>query len=97
MHAVITTVAVRDGTIDELARLFAETNPALVAAHDDWVGAWFTADRATHTVTVIAHWTDPASYEALRSSPDFGATMGRFADHFAGPPSISIHEILVAM
>ena len=75
----------------------AETNPALVAAHDDWVRAWFTADRATHTVTVIAHWTDPASYEALRSSPDFGATMGRFADHFAGPPSISIHEILVAM
>ena len=65
MYAVVTTVEVEPGSIDELAELFDSTNRDLVAGHDDWLAAWFTADRTNNTVTVIAHWREAASYQEL--------------------------------
>lgn len=97
MFAVLTTVKVNEGSIDELAGLFDATNRELVAGHDDWLGAWFTANRATSEVTVIAQWRNAASYEALRGTEEFQATMAQFAQQFAGPPAISVNEILVQM
>ena len=97
MYAVITTVKVEEGSIPELAALFDATNRALVAPHADWRGAWFTANPERSEITVIAHWTDPKSYEQLRVSDEFQETMSQFAVKFAGPPSISINEILVEM
>jgi quinol monooxygenase YgiN len=94
---VVTTVKVEEGSIDELAALFDATNRDLVAGHDDWLGAWFTANRETSEVTVVARWTDPDSYDRLRNSDEFQATMARFAERFAGPPDVSINEILVEM
>jgi hypothetical protein len=52
--AVVTRVKVRPGSIDGLAALFDSTNRELVAGHDGWLGAWFTANRADNEVTVIA-------------------------------------------
>ena len=97
MYAVITRVKVQPGSVDELAALFGETNRALVADHEDWHGAWFTANRETDEVTVIARWTDADSYDRLRTSPEFGKVMGRFAEKFAGPPEVSVNELLVEM
>ena len=97
MFVVITTVKVQEGSIDELASLFDATNRDLVAGHDDWLGAWFTANRAASEVTVIAHWREASSYETLRDSEEFQATMAQFAQEFAGPPKVSINEILVEM
>ena len=93
----MTTVAVEPGSIDELAALFDETNRSLVADHDDWLAAYFTADRASSTVTVIAHWRSAASYEALRASDHYRATIARFAERFTAPPRIVVHEVLVEM
>jgi quinol monooxygenase YgiN len=95
--AVVTTVKVNPESIDRLAALFDETNRDLVAGHDDWLGAWFTADRERGEVTVIARWHDPSSYQALRESPEFQSTMARFAEDFVEPPRVSINEILVEM
>ena len=95
--AVMTRVKVRPGSIDDLAALFDETNRELVAGHDDWMAAWFTANRVNSEIVVIAHWRDPDSYERLRSSAAFQSTMARFAEFFAAPPEISINEILVEM
>ena len=97
MYVVMTTVQVAAGSVDTLAKLFDETNRELVAGHDDWVAASFTANRETNTVTVLAHWENPASYLTLRSSPDFQTTMARFAEHFVSPPTVSINEVLVDM
>lgn len=97
MFAVLTRVKVEEGSIDELAQLFDATNRALVAGHDDWLGAWFTANRDTNEVTVIARWRDAASYERLRASDSYQATMARFARKFLGPPEVSINEVLVEM
>lgn len=97
MHVVITTVTVEEGSIPELAELFDATNRALVAEHDDWLGAWFTADHDTSEVTVIARWSDPASYERLRGSEAFQQTMGRFSAKFVGPPQVRVNEVLVEM
>ena len=97
MFAVLTTVQVEEGSIQELASLFEATNRALVADHDDWLGAWFTANHETSEVTVIARWANPGSYERLRSSDEFQETMSQFASKFAGPPSVSINEVLVEM
>jgi heme-degrading monooxygenase HmoA len=97
MFAVITKVKVQSGSIDELATLFDETNRSLVAAHEDWKGAWFTANRETNEVTVIARWSDPESYTRLRNSEEFGQVMSRFAERFVGPPEVTVNELLVEM
>lgn len=88
---------VKSGSIDGLAALFDETNRDLVAGHDDWLGAWFTANRDTNEVTVIARWRNADSYQRLRSSSEFQATMARFAEQFAGPPAVSVNEIIIEM
>lgn len=97
MFAVITTVQVQEGSIDELAELFDTTNRDLVAGHDDWLGAWFTANRERSTVTVVARWRNADGYLQLRDSAAFQATMARFAERFEGPPDVSINEILLEM
>ena len=95
--AVITRVKVQPGSIDELEALFDATNRELVAAHDDWLGAWFTANRDTDEISVIARWSNPDSYQRLRRSDQFQFTMARFGEKFVGPPSVSTNEILVEM
>jgi len=97
MFAVVTRVKVRPGSIDELASLFDATNRELVADHEDWLGAWFTADRAAHEVTVIARWRNADAYERLRASDEFQATMAQFAAAFVEPPVVTVNEILVEM
>ena len=97
MFAVLTSVKVEEGSIPTLAALFETTNRALVANHDDWLGAWFTANEDTSEVTVIARWANPQSYARLRSSEDFQQIMARFAESFVEPPSVSVNEILVEM
>jgi quinol monooxygenase YgiN len=97
VHAVVTKVKVRPGSIDELATLFDSTNRDLVAGHDDWLGAWFTADRGAGEVTVIARWRDAASYQRLRESTEFQTVMAQFAAEFLEPPVVTVNEILVEM
>ncbi|MDW3218876.1 MAG: antibiotic biosynthesis monooxygenase [Acidimicrobiales bacterium] len=97
MYAVVTRVKVRPESIDELASLFDATNRELVAGHDDWLGAWFTADREAGEVTVIARWRDAESYERLRGSAEFQTVMAQFAAEFLEPPVVTINEILVEM
>lgn len=96
-YVVLTRVKVRPGSIDGLAELFDATNRELVSGHDDWVGAWFTANRAESEVTVIARWRDADSYSRMRTDPQFELTMARFAGEFTGPPSVSVNELLVEM
>ncbi|MFP5255376.1 MAG: hypothetical protein ACLGI8_05935 [Acidimicrobiia bacterium] len=48
---VMTTIPVRPGVIDEVARLFEETNPALVADQAEWLGATFTGNRERSEIT----------------------------------------------
>ena len=76
---------------------FRNCGAASVAGHDDWLGAWFTANRESSQVTVVARWRDADSYQRLRNSDEFQATMARFAESFAGRPSVSINELLVEM
>lgn len=52
---------------------------------------------ADSVVTVIASWSNPESYERLRSGEEFQRTMSRFAAKFVEPPSVSVNEVLVEM
>jgi quinol monooxygenase YgiN len=94
-HVVITRVEVEEGSIDELAELFDRSNRELVSGHEDWLGAWFTANRETNEVTVLARWKDPTSYQRLRESDDFAAVMAQFAQRFVAPPVVSVNQLLV--
>ena len=96
-HVVITKVQVEPGSVDELAELFDRSNRELVSGHDDWLGAWFTADREASEVTVIARWKDPASYQRLRETDEFAAVMAQFAQRFVGAPVVSVNQLLVEM
>jgi quinol monooxygenase YgiN len=96
-YLVTTTVSVDPDAIDGLAALFDETNRDLVAAHSDWIGATFSANRSAGEIQVIARWQNPESYEVLRTSDAYAAAMARFAPSFTGPPEITITEVLVEM
>jgi len=97
MYAVVTTVALKPGTADAVAALFRETNPALVQDQEDWQGARMLIDRESDTATVIALWRSAEAYRELAESAAFKETMGRFAPHFAGPPEVSVTEIVAEM
>ena len=95
--AVLTTVEVKPGRVDDAARLFDATNRALVTGHADWLGAWFTANREANEITNVALWKSAAAYERLRSSEEFQSTMAQFSDLFLGPPKVVINDVLVQM
>lgn len=94
---VLTTIPVKEGSIDEVARRFEDTNRPLVADQPDWLGAWFTGCRERNEITNIALWKSAESYQRLRSSEAFQNTMNQFSDVFRGPPAVSINELLVEM
>lgn len=94
---VFTTVRVAEGDIDEVAALFDATNGDLVAGHDEWLGAWFTARRDQGVIVNVAHWSTEAGYRALQTSDEFAATMARFGPFMQGPPEVVVHEVLVEM
>jgi len=94
---VLTTFRVRDGAIDEVARLFEETNRPLVRDEPDWLGAWSTANRERDQITNIARWWRAASYDRLRNSAEFKEVMGPFAGLFLGPPTPLVNEVLGEM
>lgn len=96
-YLVTTQVTVPAEKIDDLAALFDATNRDLVSAHDDWLGATFTANRETGEIRVIARWRDAESYRALRDSPEYVSTMARFAPSFTEPPVVTITEVLIEM
>jgi len=96
-ESVPTNWTVDPEEIDALALLFDETSRDLVAAHGDWLGATFSANRVTGEIRVIARWRSQDSYEVLRTSDAYAAAMARFAPSFAGPPEIAITEVLVEM
>lgn len=94
---MLTTVQVEPGSIPELAALFDATNRELVESHEDWLGAWFTANEVRSEITVIARWASAESYGLLRDTEQFQRTMSRFATKFVAQPSTSINEILIEM
>jgi quinol monooxygenase YgiN len=94
---VLTTIRVKEGSIDEVARIFEETNRALVEGHPELRGAWFTANRQRSEITNVAHWESAEAYERLRASDEFKQTMEQFAGLFVGPPNVSINDLLVHM
>lgn len=95
--AVLTTIRVKRGSMDEVARRFEQTNRPLVADQPDWLGAWFTGDRERSEITNIALWKSAEAYERLRSSEAFQSSMSQFSDVLLGPPAVAINEVLVEM
>lgn len=96
-YLVITAVMVQPDAIDGLPDLFDSTNRQLVATHESWLGATFSAIRDAGEIRVIARWHDPESYQRLRSSEEFAEVMSHFALFFLKPPEIAITEVLVEM
>ncbi|HEV2069828.1 MAG TPA: antibiotic biosynthesis monooxygenase [Acidimicrobiales bacterium] len=94
---VLTTIPVKEGLIDDVADLFEQVNRPLVEGQADWLGAWFTVNRERGEITNIAHWKSADAYRRLRDSDEFKAAMAKFAPMFAGPPNVSINEVLVEM
>lgn len=94
MHVVITTVTLKPGTIDTVARMFEETYIDVVKVEKSWLGAQFTADRETNTITVITNWTNKDDYTAFRHTERFQTTFARFMAYFAAPPIVMVNEVL---
>jgi quinol monooxygenase YgiN len=96
-YVVVTKAQVKPGRLDQVAKLFAETNPALIEDEPDWLQAVFTANTATNELTVLAFWANADSYGAFSSGSAFRSTMSRFAERLAGPPAVTVNRILVGM
>jgi heme-degrading monooxygenase HmoA len=90
---VVTVAPVVRGRLDAVAELFAATNPTLVEDQPDWLEAVVAVDREEGRVTVVAGWADADSYRRFAASERFLSTMARFAEHLAGPPRVTVHEV----
>ena len=97
MHVIMTRVQLKPDSIDDVRRLFEETNPALVSEQPNWIKAAFTANRETNQVTVLAFWRNADSYQIFSKSQQFQQTMSQFGQFFAGPPDVTINEVLFEM
>lgn len=97
MHVVITTVQLKPGNIEAVRDLFEKTNPDLVRGQTDWVEAKFTANREQDQVTVLAFWRKANSYKSFSASDQFKQVMSQFGPYFAGPPQVTINEVLFEM
>jgi len=94
MHAVITTVTLKPGTLDTVAKMFEETYIELVKVEKHWLSGRFTANRETNTITVITLWTSAEDYSAFRHTDRFQNTFAKFMEYFAAPPIVSVNEVL---
>jgi heme-degrading monooxygenase HmoA len=94
MHAVITTVTLKPGSMDTAARMFEETYIDLVKVEKHWLSAKFTGNRETNTITVITLWTSADDYESFRRTERFQTTFARFMEYFAAPPIVMVNEVL---
>ena len=94
---VITTVQLKPDSIETVRALFEATNLDLVKGQDYWVSATFTANYAEDEVTVLAVWRNAESYRRFSVGEQFRSVMGQFASYFAGPPRVSVNEILFEM
>lgn len=97
MYVVMTRVKLRPGMHEKCAKIFEDTNPALVAEEADWLGARMMFEREAQIVTVLATWRNAQSYRDFSARPDFQNTMRQFGELFAGPPQVTINEVLVEM
>ncbi len=97
MFVAMTRVKLKPGTSADVAQLFRQSNPELVREEKDWLGAKMIFDAETDVVTVLATWRTADAYRRLSGSVAFKETMGMFSQFFAGPPEISMNEILVEM
>lgn len=94
MHAVITTVTLKPDTLDTVATMFEETYIDVVKVEKSWLGAKFTANRDTNTITVVTLWTSAEDYQAFRHTDRFQTTFAKFMPFFAAPPIVSVNEVL---
>jgi quinol monooxygenase YgiN len=94
MHAVITTVTLKPGSIETVARMFEDTYMEVIKDEECWRSARFTANHATNTITVVTTWTSDKDYEALRHTERFQTTFARFMEYFAAPPIVMVNEVL---
>lgn len=97
MYVVITTVQLKPGQIDAVRDLFEKTNPNLVKDQPDWIEAKFTANRERDQITVLAFWRKGESYKSFSASEKFRNAMSLFGPYFAGPPQVSVNEVLFEM
>jgi heme-degrading monooxygenase HmoA len=97
MFAIMTEVDLKPGAGPDIAALFETTNPDLVRAQPDWLGAEMLLDEEAERVVVIARWRDPGAHRAMAETPAFKDTMQRFAAHFAGPPRVRVFKCAVTM
>jgi heme-degrading monooxygenase HmoA len=94
MHAVITTVTLKPGTLDNVAKMFEETYIDVVKVEKSWLSGRFTANRESNTITVMTLWTSADDYMAFRRTKRFQKTFAKFMEHFAAPPIVSVNEVL---
>ena len=94
MFVIMTRVQLKPGKIDEVRDLFEKTNPELVKGQEDWIEAKFTANRVEDQVTVLAFWRNADSYRAFSAGENFRHVMSQFSPYFAGPPQVTVNEIL---
>jgi heme-degrading monooxygenase HmoA len=97
MYVAMTRVQLKPGSIDEVLRLFKETNPPLVKGQEDWIEAKFTANYEEDEVVVLAFWRDDNSYREFSSSDSFRQVMSQFAPYFSSPPKVTINKVLLEM
>jgi heme-degrading monooxygenase HmoA len=92
MHARVTTVEIRPGTMDELIGFFEEVAPQLKGLQG-FVRSQLLVDRAANKVIVASLYETPADLEAGETLFRQSMADPRATAVIAGPPVVGVYEL----
>ncbi len=94
MHLVITKIELAPDTHRAFQELFDSRVPAVLGQNSSWRGAEVSIDRDTNTAFVVGYWEDENQMRDFLPTPEHAALIQELAVHFAGPPEVTVTEVV---
>ncbi len=94
MHQVIMKVALVPGSQEKTKTFFETTLLDVLSEFSSWRGATLAVDSETNEIVVVGSWADAEEMRSWLADPRHSDLMGQLAESFAGPPAVTIAEVV---
>lgn len=95
MHARVTYMSIRPGSLEEVKRIYRESVMPAAEMQDGFMGAMILADDGGEFGISLTFWDSHDSATAAEANGYYQAQLAKFKDAFAAPPSREIYNVLM--
>ncbi len=93
MHAVIVTLSIQPGKIEEVLGLYRDVGGALLKQQPGFKAINLLRGSDPDKLVAVVLWETKANIEAWENSGDYREYRGKMADVLAGPNAIEGYEV----